>query len=144
MLRSRHIFLLKQPVKALYNSSSAPIENPRDRIAGWTAAGTQLGSGEICSSLTTADFNTTIEPDFLARMHDLTCRRVVQHPGTADEAAALYPRPMRNFRNLSKTRRSSRFARKRGSRTSVAWLAMVLAILGVLMAMLMMGFAVSV
>jgi len=91
-----------------------------------------------------ADHPTETDREFTIRRHNPNRRlRALQLPAS-DEEVAHHRELTRSFGCLAQQRTRSRLARQRPVLTSFAWVAAILAIVGVLTGMLILGIAVSV
>jgi hypothetical protein len=93
-----------------------------------------------------ANYNSDADLELLVGIHDPKHKRRVPLPRTTEEEVVLihHPALTRKFKRRAQHPRRSQFTLQTPVRTSLAWLAAILAIVGVLTAMLMMGIAISV
>jgi hypothetical protein len=132
---------LEMGAEGALQEGRALVERLNRHALGGTAADRRLRSHEVPPLIRT-DHNTEIERELLASIHDSKRkRRLWQLPAT-DEARN--PALTQAFGSLAQRLRARRFTLQRPTRTSVAWVVVILAIVCVLTAMLIMGIAISV
>ena len=121
----------------------APVEKLNNEVVGWRPADRRLGCDEVPAEIR-AGLNFDTDRYLLARMRDLTRKRMILQPGITDGEVADCPALAENFENLAQWVSARPETLESPSRTSVAWLVATLAILGFLTAMLIVGIAISV
>ncbi len=119
--------LLEMRVEKALQQGCALVERLNRNAARRTVAGRPPRSDEG-PPLIRADHNTYIDRELSAAVHDRKRKRRVLQPRTKDQEVSHHPALTQAFENVS----------------SVAWVAAILAIIGVLTAMLMIGIAISV
>ncbi len=134
------VHLLETTAEKALQLGSAAVEKLNNGV-GWAAVHRSLGSDEV-PKVIGAELNADIDRDLLARMRDLTRKRMTLQPAITDEEVADYQALAENFENFRQRPRQG--TRESSPRGSVAWPVATLAILVFLTAMLILGIAISV
>jgi hypothetical protein len=121
----------------------APFEELNDELVGWPEVDIRLGSDDV-PAVTRAKFNPSTGEDLPAKTRDWTRKRMKLQPGVSEYEMVDYAALAENSQTLPTEASTRRATVESPTHGSVAWVLAILAIIGFLTAMLMVGIAISV